>query len=337
MDAINREPLEIVASVVDRDRALRGHLHHHPRHGQRPLAFMNRYQADQVGNSTSARRRRPSRCPTSRSTTSLARYPRAAARRGVLTTPSSRALSAPSARASTASCTAFLCRPSSRPRPPAAARQPLQPGETNLARRCGCQHCHASIEPLGAAWGRWGRALDQLPFDPAFPCLRPACCHRWRRDVPALLPHYATSPSKRAAAQPKLAPRPRRIEVARHRRHRRIELQSMPTRPLPACSAARRLRGQRPPTPHDARRRPAWRRPWRGLGSAVPADPGATPAAPDAPGYGPDDPDAQRPLPARCRGGSTRSSSARVARAGWRAGGAAHRADGRVAHRHALF
>ncbi len=49
MDAINREPLEIIASVVARDEPYEG-IFTTPRGvANGPLAFMNRYQAEQVG------------------------------------------------------------------------------------------------------------------------------------------------------------------------------------------------------------------------------------------------------------------------------------------------
>jgi len=47
--------------------------------------------------------------------------------------------------------------------------------ENNLAQRCGCKYCHATIEPTGAHWGRYGERNAQY-LDPAvFPKLDAKC------------------------------------------------------------------------------------------------------------------------------------------------------------------
>ncbi|MBJ6761393.1 DUF1585 domain-containing protein [Myxococcaceae bacterium JPH2] len=47
--------------------------------------------------------------------------------------------------------------------------------ENNLAKRCGCNYCHATIEPTGAHWGRYGeRVALYLPPD-QFPRYDPKC------------------------------------------------------------------------------------------------------------------------------------------------------------------
>jgi hypothetical protein len=64
---------------------------------------------------------------------------------------------------------AFLCKHFS---PPADATLPPPEDscnrENNLAKRCGCNYCHATIEPAGAHWGRYGERnaqfLDPLKF-----------------------------------------------------------------------------------------------------------------------------------------------------------------------------
>jgi hypothetical protein len=69
---------------------------------------------------------------------------------------------------------AFLCKTFA---PPAEATLPPAEDacnrENNLAKRCGCNYCHATIEPVGAHWGRYGERnavyLDPLRyarFDP---------------------------------------------------------------------------------------------------------------------------------------------------------------------------
>jgi hypothetical protein len=64
---------------------------------------------------------------------------------------------------------AFLCKSFT---PPADAVTPNPEDscnrENNLAKRCGCNYCHATIEPSGAHWGRFGERnaqyLDPLHF-----------------------------------------------------------------------------------------------------------------------------------------------------------------------------
>ncbi len=71
--------------------------------------------------------------------------------------------------------TALLCRPFE---PPSGGLPPPEDNcnrEPNLAHRCGCQHCHSSIEPLAAYWGRWAER-SSVYLDPAtFPAFDPNC------------------------------------------------------------------------------------------------------------------------------------------------------------------
>ena len=57
---------------------------------------------------------------------------------------------------------AFLCKSFT---PPADAVVPNPEDscnrENNLAKRCGCNYCHATIEPTGAHWGRYGERNAQ--------------------------------------------------------------------------------------------------------------------------------------------------------------------------------
>jgi hypothetical protein len=70
---------------------------------------------------------------------------------------------------------AFLCKtfvPSSDPLPPPEDNCNR---ENNLARRCGCNYCHATIEPTGAHWGRFDER-NSLFLDPEkFPRFDPKC------------------------------------------------------------------------------------------------------------------------------------------------------------------
>ncbi len=62
---------------------------------------------------------------------------------------------------------AFLCKAFA---PPADAQMPAPDDpcnrENNLSKRCGCTYCHATIEPTGAHWGRYGER-NATYLDPA--------------------------------------------------------------------------------------------------------------------------------------------------------------------------
>jgi hypothetical protein len=47
--------------------------------------------------------------------------------------------------------------------------------ENNLAKRCGCNYCHATIEPTGAHWGRYGERNAQYLDPVGFPRFDPKC------------------------------------------------------------------------------------------------------------------------------------------------------------------
>lgn len=47
--------------------------------------------------------------------------------------------------------------------------------ENNLAKRCGCNYCHATIEPTGAHWGRYGERVAQYLSPEQFPRFDPKC------------------------------------------------------------------------------------------------------------------------------------------------------------------
>ena len=71
---------------------------------------------------------------------------------------------------------AFLCKHFS---PPSGVDAPPPEDscnrENNLAKRCGCNYCHATIEPTGAHWGRYGERNAQY-LDPAkFPKIDTRC------------------------------------------------------------------------------------------------------------------------------------------------------------------
>ncbi|MCP3135732.1 DUF1585 domain-containing protein [Pyxidicoccus xibeiensis] len=105
-----------------------------------------------------------------------AEYTRDAAHSGVLTTPAF-LYRFPTQRARVNHFyEAFLCKTFS---PPAEGSLPAPEDscnrENNLAVRCGCNYCHATIEPTGAHWGRYAeRGAQFLPPD-QFPRFDPKC------------------------------------------------------------------------------------------------------------------------------------------------------------------
>ena len=71
---------------------------------------------------------------------------------------------------------AFLCKHFS---PPAGAIAPAPEDscnrDNNLATRCGCSTCHATIEPVGAHWGRFGERNAQYLDPTMFPRVSAKC------------------------------------------------------------------------------------------------------------------------------------------------------------------
>jgi hypothetical protein len=70
----------------------------------------------------------------------------------------------------------FLCKHFA-PEPGAMAPPPEDScnRENNLAKRCGCSYCHATIEPQGAHWGRFGERNAQYLAPETFPRLDARC------------------------------------------------------------------------------------------------------------------------------------------------------------------
>jgi hypothetical protein len=71
---------------------------------------------------------------------------------------------------------AFLCKAFT---PPDNARLPSAEDacnrENNLAKRCGCNYCHATIEPTGAHWGRYAERSALFLHPEQFPRYDPKC------------------------------------------------------------------------------------------------------------------------------------------------------------------
>ena len=103
-------------------------------------------------------------------------YVRDAEHSGVLTTPSF-LYRFPTHRARVNHFySAFLCKAFT---PPANARLPSAEDacnrENNLAKRCGCNYCHATIEPTGAHWGRYAERAALFLHPEQFPRYDPKC------------------------------------------------------------------------------------------------------------------------------------------------------------------
>ncbi len=102
-------------------------------------------------------------------------YTRDASHAGVLTTPSF-LYRFPTQRARVNHFyEAFLCKtfvPSSDPLPPPEDNCNR---ENNLAKRCGCNYCHATIEPTGAHWGRFDERNALFLQPELFPRFDPKC------------------------------------------------------------------------------------------------------------------------------------------------------------------
>jgi hypothetical protein len=103
-------------------------------------------------------------------------YIRDAQHSGVLTTPAW-LLRFPTQRSRVAQFyDAFLCKHFA---PPADAVVPPPEDscnrENNLAKRCGCNYCHATIEPTGAHWGRFGERNAQYLRPEVFPKFDAKC------------------------------------------------------------------------------------------------------------------------------------------------------------------
>lgn len=195
LQSLNREPLEIVASVVARDEDYATIFSTRRGMANGALAFMNRYQADQMGELEFSASAAPESLPDIPVTdTSWHEYVRAPQHSGVLTTPVFLARF-PTLRARINRFrTAFLCRPFTPSSDPPAPPESTCHSESNLARRCGCQYCHASIEPLGAAWGRWAERGTRF-LDPAsFPSFDPACAACQGNACPQRCRYYVTTP-----------------------------------------------------------------------------------------------------------------------------------------------
>ncbi len=171
VNAINEEPLLITDSVLRRDEPYFNILTTRRSFVNGPLSTL--YRDNQaVGVLAITHPANPQVIPARTFTedpTQWSEYIRDANNSGVLTTPLF-LYRFPTVRSRVNHFyEAFLCKHFA---PPADATLPPPEDscnrENNLAKRCGCNYCHATIEPTGAHWGRYGERnaqfLDPLKF-----------------------------------------------------------------------------------------------------------------------------------------------------------------------------
>ena len=176
VDAINKEPELLADSVIRRDEPYFNLLSTRRSFVNGTLSEFYRQQQG-VGIFTISAPTNPEAVPVVPYTQAdtWAEYTRNPQHSGVLTTPSF-LYRFPTQRARVNHFyEAFLCKtfvPSSDPLP---APEDNCNRENNLARRCGCNYCHATIEPTGAHWGRFDER-NSLFLDPEkFPRFDPKC------------------------------------------------------------------------------------------------------------------------------------------------------------------
>lgn len=193
--ALNQEPLELIASVVARDEDYATIFTTRRGMANGVLAYMNRHQVEQMGELDFTASAPPESLPDiPREDAAWHEYVRSPQHSGVLTTPVYLARF-PTLRARINRFrTTFLCRPFTPSSDPPQPPEHNCNAEANLARRCGCQYCHATIEPLGAAWGRWAERSTRF-LDPArFPAFDPACAACTGSGCPERCRLYVTTP-----------------------------------------------------------------------------------------------------------------------------------------------
>lgn len=175
-DALNQEPLRIVRSVIGRDEDYYTAYTTRRSFITGPLAFFYREQVDRVSGLAMTPPTPTDQMPSMTYEDAAWReYVRGPEHAGVLTTPAFLGRF-PTLRARiNAFRTALLCRPFEPPAGGLPAPDDACNREPNLAHRCGCQHCHSAIEPLGAYWARW-RERGSAYLSPAeYPAFDPNC------------------------------------------------------------------------------------------------------------------------------------------------------------------
>jgi hypothetical protein len=176
VDAINEEPLRIADSVLRRDEDYFHILTTRRSYVNGVLASLYRQNQATGVLAITPPLQREAIPDLPYSSTDWVEYLRADNASGVLTTPAW-LYRFPTYRSRVAEFyDAFLCTSFT---PPADAVTPDPEDscnrENNLAKRCGCNYCHATIEPTGAHWGRYGERNAQYLDPLAFPKFDPKC------------------------------------------------------------------------------------------------------------------------------------------------------------------
>ncbi len=200
LEALNREPLEIIASVVERDEDYATILTTRRGLVNGRLARMYRDQVDRVGEMEISRPAPRDEIPDlDLDEPAWTAYQRGPEHAGVLTTPVFLTRFGSRRGRYNQFRTMFQCAPfvprAAEPSPPT---DPCHQ-QTNLALRCGCNYCHAQIEPLGAAWGRWGERGANFLDAVNYPARDEACARCVGDLCPARCRFYVTSATPGAA------------------------------------------------------------------------------------------------------------------------------------------
>ncbi|MBL8909947.1 MAG: DUF1585 domain-containing protein [Archangium sp.] len=175
--AINEEPLQLIDSVLRRDENYFNVLTTRRSFVNGTLSQLYRQtQSPTVWATTSPTQ--PSLVPdvALNDTTTWAEYTRDEYASGVLTT-ASWLYRFPTQRSRVNQFwNTFLCKSFA---PPAGAAVPAPEDscnrDNNLATRCGCSYCHATIEPVGAHWGRFGERNATFLDPNVFPRVSAKC------------------------------------------------------------------------------------------------------------------------------------------------------------------
>jgi hypothetical protein len=175
-EALNEEPLRIVASVIGRDEDYYAAYTTRRSFMTGALSTLYREQSARMTGLMITPPAAISTLPNVRyEDETWHEYVRGTEHAGVLTTPAFLGRF-PTWRARINRFrTALLCRPFEPPAGGLPAPDDACNREPNLAQRCGCQHCHASIEPLGAYWGRWAERSSVFLSPDTYPAYDPNC------------------------------------------------------------------------------------------------------------------------------------------------------------------
>ena len=174
-EAIDREPLEIVAQVVARDEDYFDAFTTRRSFVTGPLAayFKTLEPRDFADPRPPAA---PSQIPdVPFGDETWHEYVRGPEHSGVLTTMAY-LLRFPTGRSRVSQFRSqFMCRPFTPATPALPGADDPCTSEANLAHRCGCKNCHAAIEPMTAWFGRWGERTARYLAPSEFPAFDPSC------------------------------------------------------------------------------------------------------------------------------------------------------------------